>query len=113
MSLRVWLKDFTSDLNQPAFKAVIFSILTLLSGLVYLFCIVVTIVIQETVFGLWLTFLAAGWGITSFDYKTKRSSVLDEAQRAVVNAKKDGEPPPPFEQGDKATPLPPSVQPPL
>lgn len=89
MSLRTWLKDFTADLNQPAFKAVIAAVLTLATGVGYLSAMQVRVWtgycklaaglyaicrgdLQEEAWWAWLAFLAALWGVTFLDYRTKR-----------------------------------------
>lgn len=91
MSFRNWLRDFTSDLNQPAFKAVVAAALTIATGVSYLVTMQVRIWtgycklqqdlyvicrgdLQEEAWWAWLAFLAALWGVTFLDYRTKRST---------------------------------------
>jgi cbb3-type cytochrome oxidase subunit 3 len=105
VNLKAWVKDFTGDLNQPAFKALVFGVLTIGTGQVYWACVFLTITIQEAPFGLWLGFLAAGWGITYWDYRSKRETTMDQAQRAALKQEQasqpiqEREPPPPAERG--------------
>lgn len=91
--LREWIKGFTSDLNQPAFKALVAALLTLATGVSYLITMQVRVWtgycplgesttvyvicrgdLQEEAWWAWLTFLAALWGVTFLDYRTKRNT---------------------------------------
>jgi hypothetical protein len=100
VNFRQWLKDFTSDLNQPAFKAVIAAILSIGTGFFYWVCILFEKEIQETVWGLWLGFLATLWGVTYFDYRTKRQTTFERHEADSGANPQEHEPPPPKEQGD-------------
>lgn len=112
MKIRDWFKEFTSDLNQPAFKAVVFAALTIGTAVSYWVAMQVRVWtgyceleagklfaicrgdLQEEAFWAWLAFLAAGWGVTFLDYRTKRQTSYQNGAPA-----KDPEPPPPAEQG--------------
>ena len=91
MNIRQWIKDFASDLNQPAFKAIVFAVLTLGTGVSFWvamqvrawtgYCkleqglyVICRGDLQEEIFWAWLAFLAAGWGVTFLDYRTKRKT---------------------------------------
>lgn len=108
-SLRDWLKSFSSDLNQPAFKAIVFAVLTLGTALCYWaimlirawtgYCkleqglfVICRGDLQEEAWWPWLGFLAAGWGITFLDYRTKRQT---SAKGKPADDALDGESPPP------------------
>jgi cbb3-type cytochrome oxidase subunit 3 len=117
-----WLKRFTADLNQPAFKAVVAASLSVGSGLVYWVLQIIRAVaapctmspnvyavckgdMQDAIWIGWLTFLGALWGVTAWDYSTKRNTTMDNAQRAALKQAQvetdpqEREPPPPAEQG--------------
>lgn len=115
MRIRDWLKEFTADLNQPAFKAVIFALLTIGTALSYWVAMQVRVWtgycelaegklfaicrgdLQEEAFWAWLAFLAAGWGVTFLDYRTKRQTSY--ANGGGTKEPVPQEPPPPAEQG--------------
>jgi hypothetical protein len=102
MRLQAWLKGFAADLNQPAFKAVVFAALTLTTALLYYICVFFAITIQEATWGLWLGFLAAGWGVTAWDYSTKRNTTFERHVRTPIAAEaaaEQGEQPPPGKGG--------------
>lgn len=116
MTVRAWFKDFTGDLNQPAFKAVIFAVLTLGTAVNYWIAMQVRAWtgycklaadlyaicrgdLQEEAFWAWLAFLAAGWGFTFLDYRTKRQTTHTPQISGGNGSAQEREPPPPAEAG--------------
>jgi hypothetical protein len=116
INIRQWIKDFTADLNQPAFKAVIAAVLTLATGASYFITMQVRVWtgycklaadlyaicrgdLQEEAWWAWLAFLAALWGVTFLDYRTKRQTTHERHEPSGEGAAQEHEPPPPAEQG--------------
>lgn len=83
LSLPTQFNAWLAQLPTVQFQALVSAILACGTALVYWICVLWTIEVDPTTFGIWLTFVGAYGGITYYSsFKVKRATYKPEIQSA-------------------------------